>query len=76
MKDYCRQCGMTLNDSAEYHPYPACLMYRQVPRANSVRLHLSQVLEWGRELERLGLPNDANIRDVILAKQALEKANP
>ena len=44
MSDYdqCRDCGMKLF-LHEYHPYPACVMYRQVRDSDKVRGYLDQI---------------------------------
>ncbi len=55
----CRTSGLV----AEYHPYAFCVMAKAVGR-ESARANLNAVLDHGRALERLGLPNSAPISAV------------
>ena len=44
----CAQCGMLIEDSKEYHPYAACLMFMQCRDSETVRANLQAVVEYGR----------------------------
>jgi len=48
-------------EPGEYHPYAACVMFRQVRNGDKVRSYLHQIMDRGRELEQLGLPNTATL---------------
>ncbi len=58
----CSLCRTT-GPVAEYHPYAFCMMAKAVGR-ESARANLNAVLDYGRKLERLGMPNDAPIAAV------------
>lgn len=45
----CKECGMTIQD--EYHPFAACLMYRQTRDADVVRVNLASVIDHVQGLE-------------------------
>lgn len=45
----CNECGMALSRANEYHPFSACLMYKQVRDAEVVRVNLRAVVEYGRD---------------------------
>jgi len=47
MSDRCAECGMIV-DVNEYHPYPACVMFRQVADGDKVRAYLDQIIEYGK----------------------------
>lgn len=40
----CAECGMVLLIPTEYHPFAACLMYKQTKNAGTVRDNLAAVL--------------------------------
>lgn len=44
---YCRECGMTMEAPGEYHPYAACLMFKQSGSCTTVRANLKAVVEYG-----------------------------
>jgi len=48
--------------SGEYHPYAACMMFRGMPDADSVRINLGLVLDHGRALERDSANQPGEIR--------------
>jgi hypothetical protein len=51
----CQDCLMMVRDG-EYHPYPACAMYRQTRSGEKVRGYLKQIIEYGAnggKLERI-----------------------
>lgn len=47
----CAVCEMTVGDG-EYHPYAACLMYKQCRNAEAVKDNLWAVVDFGRQLEK------------------------
>lgn len=48
----CSGCGMRLPAPNHYHPYAACLMYRQSKDASQVEVYLKEAIEHGRLKER------------------------
>ncbi|HEX5704914.1 MAG TPA: hypothetical protein VFX97_17075 [Pyrinomonadaceae bacterium] len=50
----CGECGM-LVDAQEYHPYAACVMYRQLGQAEKVNSNLRAVVLHGVDMERARL---------------------
>lgn len=48
----CGECGMQVGP-LEYHPFAACLMYKQCANSTTVRRNLDAVVEHGRMLARL-----------------------
>jgi len=69
----CRACGMMVG-LTDFHPYPACVMFRQVRDGDKVEGYLRQIIGWGRKLERYGLPNNAKIGEVVRSEQDGEQA--
>lgn len=61
----CTACGM-LGPPAEYHPMAYCLLARQVG-SKGARANINAVIDYGRMLERFGLPNDAPITATLRA---------
>ena len=48
----CSGCGMGLRAPNHFHPYAACLMYRQCKDASQVEVYLKEAIEHGRDKER------------------------
>lgn len=70
----CAECGMVLDSPDEYHPYAACLMYKQTRDRNVVIENLKKVIEDGIKhedwLEILGAkPLGIVVADVLLGKE-------
>lgn len=40
----CMECGMNCM-TGEYHPFAACLMFKQCGSSQAVRLHLSEIVK-------------------------------
>lgn len=47
----CGECEMLVKP-AEYHPYAACVMYRQLGQVDKVTSNLHAVVDYGIELEQ------------------------
>jgi hypothetical protein len=47
----CHDCGMYVQPG-DYHPYAACVMYRQCRQGEKVESWLAQIIQHGRDLER------------------------
>lgn len=45
----CAKCGFVLAHPNEYHPYAACLMYKQCKNEDVVRSNLKAVVDFGAE---------------------------
>lgn len=56
----CAACG-AWGPPGEYHPHAYCLLFRATGSEAAARAELNAVLNYGRKLERLKLPNDAPI---------------
>lgn len=56
----CQQCR-AWGPPGEYHPFTFCLLVKATGDAEVARAHINAILEYGRRLERLKLPNDAPI---------------
>ena len=63
----CSLCG-AVGDPADYHPHAFCVLVKTLG-SHSARANLNAVLDHGRALERLGLPNDASLRAVYARAQ-------
>lgn len=50
----CKECGMRLHDSFEYHPYAACLMFRACGDRATVLANLNAVLKHAAPDETFG----------------------
>lgn len=46
----CAKCGMVLIDPQEYHPFAACLMYKQCKDELTVRDNLAAVVDHGHKI--------------------------
>lgn len=47
--DFCCDCGMSVSNG-EYHPYAACLMFKQCHDAPTVRGNLNAVVKFGYDM--------------------------
>lgn len=45
----CTTCNMPIASPLEYHPYVACVLYREFKDAKTVRVALNEVIKTGRE---------------------------
>lgn len=59
----CTFCG-AWGPTGEYHPYAYCLLIKQGLSEEQARANIGAVLDHGRKLERLKLPNNAPIKAV------------
>lgn len=59
----CQVCK-AFGPAREYHPHAFCLMVIATGNSDGARVNLNAVLDYGRKLERLKLPNDAPISAV------------
>ncbi|MEE8607165.1 MAG: hypothetical protein V3S55_06160 [Nitrospiraceae bacterium] len=64
---HCGECGMSIGE-LDFHPYPACVMFRQVKQGDKVESYLQQIIQWGRRLERVGLPDNATVVQMTRAE--------
>jgi hypothetical protein len=48
--DRCHECGMTVTPPHAYHPYAACLMFKQCHDSATVQANLDAVVAWGYQL--------------------------
>jgi hypothetical protein len=46
MNDHCAECGMACLPG-DYHPYAACVMYRQCRQSEKVESWLKQIMDYG-----------------------------
>ena len=58
-KTPCAECGMFAFDN-EYHPFAACLMFKQTENTTAVLVNLHGVVLFGAELSREEEPPDAD----------------
>ena len=65
---HCGECGMSIGE-VDFHPYPACVMFRQVKQGEKVESYLRQIIQWGRRLERVGLPDNATVGQMTKAER-------
>ena len=70
----CQQCGMVLQDPAEFHPFAACLMFAGCKDGETVRSNLAFVVEHGGK-DTLALVRDLNAL-VVKAQEALAAGMP
>ncbi len=48
----CAECGMPIESATEYHPYAACLMFKECYNSEIVRSNLNAVIEHAALAER------------------------
>lgn len=48
----CSGCWMPLRAADHYHPYAACLMFKQCKDRDQVEVYLKEVIDHGRSKER------------------------
>ena len=68
MDDMCRSCGMTIKDSAAYHPYAACLMMKDVNDSELVDETIAAMINLGRACSRQGVSIEIamlNLRSIV-----------
>lgn len=65
----CGECGM-LVFPAEYHPYAACVMYRQIKQAEKVYDLLRDVLMYGYDAANKGIDLDVAMRNIAASNTA------
>lgn len=79
MKDersQCTVCG-AWEVSGLYHPHAFCVLVAHYRGdVGAARLTLDSVLDWGRTLERNGLPNGARISSVFSADTPRKQKKP
>lgn len=56
----CQRC-LAWGLPGEYHPFSFCLLVEVTRDAEVARAHVNAILDYGRKLERLKLPNDTPI---------------
>jgi hypothetical protein len=59
----CAFCG-AWGPTGEYHPYAYCMLIKQGLGPDQARANINAVLDHGRKLERLAVPNDSPIKAV------------
>ena len=60
----CGQCGMPVEDGPHYHPYAACLMFKQTHSSAQVEANLAAVIEHAAAAERARIRREwQNARD-------------
>lgn len=52
---HCSQCGMTTHGPQDFHPFAACLMFKECGNGNTVEANLQFVVEYGMKAQRRGL---------------------
>jgi hypothetical protein len=62
--DTCSACGMPCR-VPEYHPYAACLMFKQTHNSATVFSNLKAVVEYGMQAERAGVSADKAMRQIL-----------
>jgi hypothetical protein len=48
----------------DYHPYAACVMFRQLSNSDKVESNLRAVVEYGMRAERGGVSLETAMRDI------------
>ena len=72
MATRCPGCGMPLglpNEVAQYHPYAACLMFKDCRNAATVRANLESILRHGMECGALGMTTEQIMRGTSKRKR-------
>jgi hypothetical protein len=65
----CAECGMTVIMS-EYHPYAACVLYRQTHQSEKVADLLRDVALYGYQAAKNGLELDDALRNIAASNTA------
>lgn len=60
----CASCGMNVGAVATYHPFTACLMFRQVRDGNVVAANLRAVVEYGMKAHARGVDLATAMNDI------------
>lgn len=69
MNDRCAACGMQVEGPA-YHPYIACMLFKQTRDSRTVEANLRAVVEYGMSAQIAGLPLDVAMRRIDLVRPA------
>ena len=51
----CSGCGMLVEETPNYHPYAACLMFKACRNGNTVEVNLKAVVEYGMKAQARGV---------------------
>lgn len=65
---HCAGCGMTTFGPRDYHPYAACVMFRQLRDGSNVEANLRAVVEYGMKCQKQGVSLDKAMRDITAAR--------
>lgn len=60
----CKNCDMLLSNDTEYHPYAACVMYRQTGQSEKVGNWLEQIVRYGMMAQEQGVSLGDALRDI------------
>ena len=71
MKEFstCAECGMPVI-MGEYHPYTACVLYRQTHQSEKVTDLLREVALYGYQAAKNGLKLDDALRNITASNKA------
>lgn len=67
----CAECG-SFGPPGEYHPHAFCVLVKAIG-STPARMAINAVLDYGRKLERLGLPNTATIGETHRIEDARQR---
>lgn len=68
----CTNCGMDNCEAPKYHPYLACLAFRECKDGNKVEANLRAVVEYGMKAERAGISLKTAMSDISMVIRGLE----
>lgn len=66
----CHGCGMVTMGVRDYHPYAACVMFRQLGQGDKVEANLRAVVEYGMRAQQAGIPIETAMRDMTAMRRA------
>jgi hypothetical protein len=70
----CPDCGMTLDGPSDYHPYAACVMFRQLGQTEKVEDLLLTIVKYGARCQEQGIDIKTAMRDVTALHHAEAEA--
>lgn len=60
----CAHCGMSTKGPRDYHPWAACVMFKELRDGNRVEANLRAVVEYGIRCAAAGIDLDTAMRDM------------
>jgi hypothetical protein len=66
----CAACGMLTYSARDFHPYAACVMFRQTSSSEKVEANLRHVVEYGMKAQASGVDLETAMCDITKVREA------